>query len=127
MQLPGEPVDVDGERQLPVCCHQPLETVRENADLPEPLRQFLDGFVRQLEAFPLNLEHAKDDIQVVLHHHAEHVTANRQECRILDCLGGRGARRPAQQRQLAEEVPGTEDGNLLLVTLPFQGQPYPPL
>src|SRR5512135_2293561 len=100
--------------------------MRDDAYLPQSRRKLLKRHVRSTQPLALDVEHAEDDIEVVLHHHGVHIAPNGQERRVLNRRRRGAARLAAEQRQLAEELAWPQRVELGLVPALADGQPDAP-
>ena len=67
----------------------------------------LELAVRMPEPLADDVEHPKDDVDVVLHHDREHVATDEQQRRVVERLGGRAARRLASSDSSPKKSPGS--------------------
>jgi hypothetical protein len=78
-------------------------------------RELLDVPVVLREPPPQDVHHPEDDVELILHHQGERLAPNREQGGIRGCDRGRRPPQVRKQGQLAEEVAGSEHGDLALV------------
>src|SRR4029077_9540746 len=76
-------VDVYGNRQSAPRLPQAPQAVPHDTHTPQARREVFEGDVRPTQPLALDVEHAEDDIEVVLRHHGVHIAANGEERGVL--------------------------------------------